>query len=262
MKLTVGGHGVFATTGGKEFDPSLPGVIFIHGAGNDHTVWQLPARYFAYHGRAVLAPDLPGHGLSAGKPLGSVGAMADWIVRLVEASGLEEVSLSGHSMGALVALAAAARLGERATALALLGVAGRIPVHPALLDAAKRNDHRAFEMIVAWGFAPKAQIGGHKAPGVWMTGGGMRLFERIRDGVFAIDLAACNAFDGTEKLAETIRCPTILILGQRDRLTPPNGAKDLAARFADARVTILPECGHMMLTEKPDETLDALREVL
>lgn len=262
MELRVNGHPVFAATGGKTFDPAKPGVIFLHGAGNDHTVWQLPARYFAYHGRSVLAVDLPGHGRSGGDPLASVDAIADWVVDLVETSGLKETALAGHSMGALIALAAAAKLKKKVTALALLGVAGRIPVHPNLLEAAKRNDHVAFEMIVAWGFGPKSQIGGHRAPGVWMTGGGMRLLERIRDGVFGIDLEACDAFDGAETLAAAVACPTLLVLGERDRLTPPKGARELAGHFKDARMVVIPDSGHMMLAENPDETLDALREVL
>lgn len=262
MELSVNGSPVFAATGGKAFDPEQPSVIFLHGAGNDHTVWQQPARYFAYHGRSVLAVDLPGHGRSGGEPLTSVEAIADWVVDLVDASGLKETALAGHSMGALIALAAAAKLKERATALALLGVAGRIPVHPNLLDAAKRNDHVAFEMIVAWGFGPKSQIGGHRAPGVWMTGGGMRLLERIQEGVFGIDLEACDLFDGAETLAADVTCPTLFALGERDRLTPPKGARELASHFKDARIVVIPESGHMMLSEKPDETLDALRLVL
>ena len=130
MELDVNGHTVFAATGGKPFDPEKPGVIFLHGAGNDHTVWQLPARYFAYHGRSVMAVDLPGHGRSGGEPLTSVDAIADWVVDLFKATGLKEVALAGHSMGALIALAAAAKLKKKVTALALLGVAGRIPVQP------------------------------------------------------------------------------------------------------------------------------------
>ena len=45
-----------------------PSVLFVHGAANDHMVWALQSRYFAHHGWNVLAPDLPGHGRSAGAP--------------------------------------------------------------------------------------------------------------------------------------------------------------------------------------------------
>ena len=78
MRLDVDGSEIFVGTGGRDFDPALPAVVFLHGAGMDHTVWALLARAFAHHGFAVLAPDLPGHGHSAGAALSSIAALADW----------------------------------------------------------------------------------------------------------------------------------------------------------------------------------------
>ena len=109
MKLTVQGREAYAYTGGKPFDPALPCVVFIHGAMCDHSVWTLLARWFAHHGHGVLAPDLPGHMRSAGPALASVEAMADWLLALLDEAGVARAALVGHSMGSLVALAAAAR---------------------------------------------------------------------------------------------------------------------------------------------------------
>src|SRR5215468_1998872 len=109
--FTVDGHEVFATTGGTAFDPAKPVVLFLHGAGFDRTVWRLQTRWFAHHGRSVLAADFPGHGRSEGPPLGSIADMADWAARLIDAAGLKSAALIGHSMGALVALDCAARHG-------------------------------------------------------------------------------------------------------------------------------------------------------
>ena len=89
MKITVDGLGVFATTGGAPFDPAKPTIVFLHGAGFDRTAWRLQTRWFAHHGRSVLAIDFPGHGWSEGKPLESIAAMADWTARLIEAAGLK-----------------------------------------------------------------------------------------------------------------------------------------------------------------------------
>jgi len=113
MELLVDGPqgpaAVYAYTGGKPFDAALPTVVFIHGALNDHSVWTLLARWCAHHGHGVLAVDLPGHGRSAGTPLGSVEALADWVPALLGAAGVARATLVGHSMGSLVALEAAAR---------------------------------------------------------------------------------------------------------------------------------------------------------
>src|SRR5689334_15058853 len=100
---------IFVGTGGRAFSPSLPTVLLLHGAGLDHTVWVLLARWFAHHGCSVMAPDLPSHGRSGGELLGSIEAMADWTAALIERSGAGKAALIGHSMGSLVALETAAR---------------------------------------------------------------------------------------------------------------------------------------------------------
>src|SRR5260370_42556011 len=83
VQLVVDGAKIFAGTGGRDFDPALPTVVFLHGAGLDHTVWALLARWFAHRGFDVLAPDLPGHGRSEGEPLESIAAMADFTAALI-----------------------------------------------------------------------------------------------------------------------------------------------------------------------------------
>lgn len=262
MELTVAGQRVHVGTGGADFDRALPLIVFLHGAGLDHTVWALPARYFAHRGRAVLAVDLPGHGKSEGAPLPSIGAMADWVAELLDAVGAQKAALAGHSMGALVALEAAARHAGRVGALVLLGAAAKMPVHPDLLAAAEANDHAAFDLMTAWGFGPAGQLGGARVPGAWLMGGGERLLERVRPGVLHADLAACNAYAGGTDAAAKVACPTAVVMGAEDRMTPAKAGARLADAIPGARAVTIPACGHMMLAEKPDETLDALKTIL
>src|SRR5438552_3343674 len=87
MQLSVNGADIFVATGGRPFDPSLPTVVMLHGAGFDHSTWALHSRWFAHHGYSVLAPDLPAHGRSSGAPLPTIAAMADWTADLLDASG-------------------------------------------------------------------------------------------------------------------------------------------------------------------------------
>src|SRR6202795_3235281 len=98
MQLSVNGIETFVATGGREFDTSLPAVVFLHGAGFDHTTWALHSRWFAHHGHGVLAPDLPAHGRSSGAPLPDIAAMADWTAALLDAAGTTTAKLVGHSM--------------------------------------------------------------------------------------------------------------------------------------------------------------------
>ena len=117
MRIAVNGGDVYVATGGRNFNSSKPLMIFLHGAGMDHSVWALLARAFAYHGCAVLAPDFPGHGRSAGAPLTSIAALADWTAALIDAAGAKAARLVGHSMGSLVALETAARHPAKVTGL-------------------------------------------------------------------------------------------------------------------------------------------------
>src|SRR5512134_4136239 len=127
---------IYAYTGARALAPEQPAVVFVHGAANDHSVWLLQSRYFAHHGRGVLALDLPGHGRSGGAALVSVDAIADWIVDVLDAAGLERAALVGHSLGALAVLDCAARHPARVEKIALLGPAVPMEVSDALLAAA------------------------------------------------------------------------------------------------------------------------------
>jgi pimeloyl-ACP methyl ester carboxylesterase len=259
MQLLVNGIDTFVATGGQPFDPSLPAVVFIHGAGFDHSVWALQSRWFAHHGFAVLAPDLPGHGRTPGAPLKTIGEMADWIAALIAASGATTVELIGHSMGSLIALETAARHPARVSALRLIGTAATMTVGPDLLKAAEANDHDAIDMVTIWGLGPSAEIGGNLAPGLWMHGGALRVLEATKPGVLFNDLNACNAYDNALAAAAKVTVPATVIIGERDMMTPAKSGKALAAALPNVRTVVLRGAGHTMMTERPDELLMALR---
>lgn len=262
MYLTVDDTRIYAYTANHAVDAAKPTVVFIHGAANDHSVWALQSRYFAYHGWNVLALDLPGHGKSAGRASADIGALADWICRVLDAAGVKKASLVGHSMGSLVALETAARHGTRVTKIALIGTAVPMPVSESLLDASKANDHVAYELINAFAHSPTGQIGGNRVPGLWMTGNNMRLMERSAPGVLHADFSACNAYTGGLDAAAKVRCPALLLLGKRDQMTPIKAARDVAARLTNAKTVVLDGAGHALMAEQPDAVLDALIEFL
>ena len=259
MQLTVNGSDIFIATGGKAFDPSLPTVVFLHGAGMDHTAWALHDRWFAHHGYNVLAPDLPGHGRSPGKPLASIAEMADWTAALLDAAGAANAKLIGHSMGSLIALETAARHPAKVSGLALVGTAAAMTVGPDLLKAAEANNHDAVDMVSIWGLGHQAGLGGSLAPGLWMHGGAQRILERCKPGVLFNDLAACNAYQNAVAAAATVKVPATLVLGERDMMTPAKAGKALAAALPGSRTVVLAGAGHMMMAERPDELLAALQ---
>lgn len=257
MYLNVNGQNVFAATGGKDFDPSKPAVVFLHGAGFDHSTWALYTRWHAHNGFAVLAPDLPGHGLSGGKPLTSVAEMADWVAALIGASGAKNARLVGHSLGSLIAIETAARHPDVVSSLALIASAPAMPVSDALLEAARKGSPDAIAMMTLWGFGSRAALGGSLSPGNWMIGKSIRVLEANKPGVLYTDLAASNAYNATES-AQKINAPVTIVLAERDLMTPAKNGKALAAMIQKAKTTVLPGAGHMLLAERPDEVLKAI----
>jgi pimeloyl-ACP methyl ester carboxylesterase len=275
MELEINGQAAYAYTGGKPFDAALPCVVFIHGAQNDHSVWGLQSRWFAHHGFAVLAVDLPGHGRSAGRPLPSIEDLADWIALLLEKvmrSGIpfrdgagdtaKNVSLVGHSMGSLTALECASRHPARISRIALVGTAVPMPVSDALLGAAKDKEPKAIGMINTWSHSPRGTIGGNTVPGMWMLGASRRLMERQKPGVLHNDLAACNAYTHGMDAAAALACPALIISGSRDMMTHPKAAAKLGAVIKDARSVSLDGAGHALMAEQPDAVLDAVRKFI
>lgn len=258
MELVVDDRRVFLADQGKGLDPARPSVLFVHGAGMDHSVWPLQARYFAYRGWNALALDLPGHGRSGGELLVSIEAMADWLAHLIRGLGIAQPALVGHSMGALIALELAARHFHQAARLALLGAAPAMPVHPALLEAAGRPEPLGPELICDWGFGPAGHLGGHRSPGSWMQGHALKLLAQSAGTRLRTDLAACDAYKGGLAAAGGVRCPTLVLAGAADRMTPARQGAKLADAIEGAKLITLPGSGHMMMVEQPDATLDGL----
>jgi pimeloyl-ACP methyl ester carboxylesterase len=80
--------------------------------------------------------------------------------------------------------------------------------------------------------------------------------------VLHADLNACNAYGEPLERLDAIRCPTLLLLGEQDMLTPRRATKAITERITNTRTVVLPGCGHMMTAEQPDAVLDALRGFL
>lgn len=266
MELVIrasGGAKAYAYTGGKPFNPALPCVVFVHGAQNDHSVWGLQSRWFANHGYAVLAVDLPGHQRSDGPALATVEDMADWVMALVQAAGVRAPALVfGHSMGSLIALECAARHPDQVRGIALLATAYPMKVSDALLDASLNDEGRAIGMVNAWSHSSLANKPSAPGPGSWLQGINQRLMERIaqRDPdahVFHNDFQACNRYAHGDEAAAAVRCPALFVNGSKDLMTSPKLAAALAAKMASASIVTVP-CGHNMMGERPDDVLDAL----
>lgn len=262
MNFTVDGRQAFVYTAAHALDPAKPSVVFAHGGGLDHSWFGLQSRYFGYHGCNALALDFPGHGRSAGPPIGSVVEMADWLMRVLDAAKIDKASVVGHSMGSLVALECAARHPQRIERIALLGIAYPMKVSDAFLKAAQENRHDAYDMETIWGHAPQVPLGGNPNPGMWMYGDTLARLERLAPGVLYSDLKACHEYAGGEAAAAKVKCPVLFILGRRDQMTAPRSGLAFAQTVPGAQVVQIAPSGHSLMAESPDAVLDALTAFL
>jgi pimeloyl-ACP methyl ester carboxylesterase len=265
MQLSVQGRTAYAYTGGKPLDAALPCVVFIHGALHDHSVWTLLARWFAHHGHAVLAVDQPGHVRSAGPVLPDVEALADWVLALLDAAGVERAALVGHSMGSLIALEAAAHAPDRVTHLAMLGTAYPMKVSAALLDMARDSPLKAIDMTNAFSHSTFAAKPSYPGPGSWLHGGNRALMRRVQAGqsevnLFHHDFSVCDRYANGMQAAALVRCPVSLIVGEHDQMTSPKLTREIALALK-AQVHRVP-AGHSMMSEAPDAVLALLRSAL
>jgi pimeloyl-ACP methyl ester carboxylesterase len=262
VKFEIGGKRAFAYTAAHELDPAKPTVVFVHGAGLDHSGFGLQSRYFGYHGRNVLALDLPGHGRSEGPPLPSIAAMADWLSNFLRTLKIQKASVVGHSMGSLVSLELAARYPEQCERIALIAVGYPMKVAEPFLEAARNNDYAAFDMQTIWGHSPQVALGANPNPGMWMYGDSLARLERLGRGVLYNDLKACNDYGSGAESAGKVKCPVLFIIGRRDVMTPPRAVKLLQEKLPGARTVEIAPSGHALMAEAPDATLDALIEFI
>ena len=255
MELVVRGAKTYAATGGKDFDPSLPTVLFIHGSGLDHRGWALQTRWFAFHGFSVLAPDLPAHSLSEGEALESIEDMGVWLNDFMEAASVKSAHVVGHSQGFLCALELAKNHPEKVKSLSAIGTAASIPVNPVLIETAKKSAVSAAEMMLQWGFGELAHMGESAVPGMQPIAIGRQIMGK---NPLAQDLQACADYGAGAQIASSLDVPAHVILAGADKMTPIKGGLALA-ELLKAETTILKEYGHMLPIEAPRQCLDALK---
>jgi len=264
MKLVVNGFETHVATGGREFDASVPSVLFLHGSGLDHRSFALQTRWFAYNGFGVLAPDFPGHSLSAGEPPASIEESSAWLLDFLDAAGVESAHAIGHSQGFLSALELASSKPERFKSLTGIGTAAAIPVNPMLIETARKSAVEAADMMLQWGFSSQIHMGISPTPGMQPIAVGRHIMSA---NPLAVDLQSCADYlagaAAVEKIAAlgSAKLPSALILAGQDKMTPLKAGL-VVAQTLDAKLTVLEDYGHMLPIEAPKKVLAALRDFI
>ncbi|MDJ0496244.1 MAG: alpha/beta hydrolase [Acidimicrobiia bacterium] len=225
-------------------------LVFVHGAGLSGASWRPQTSFFA----ESVAVDLPGHGKSTGEAHDSVPAYAGWLERHMRSLSPGPVTLVGHSLGSLIVLETAARNPDFVDRLVLIATAATMPVNRDLLAKAKEKDAAAAAMVIKWSLREP----GYGRPKPWVVEISNAYTTAAENGVLARDLTACDTYAGATAAASTVRCPTLLILGERDVMTKPAAAQPLAAALEDARIVMMEGAGHMLPLENANDVNDAI----
>jgi len=228
----------------------------MHGSGLTHIVWSLHEQFLASKGYSILSLDLPGHGGSEGPAIKSIEEIADWIQKLMKNLKINEISFVGHSQGCLVGLEFASRFPKLIKSLNLIAGSYELPVNPDLINYADRGDMKSVELMMKWGYeGVKKFIGGNPVQKI------INSPRQIQEGL-AVDLRACNNYKNGSKAASEINCPTLCILGDKDKMVPLNKGKQLAEKIKNSELQVLKECGHMIIFEKAFEMREIVKNFI
>ena len=234
-------------------------LLFLHGVGDVPQNEELLGRLGRQH--RVIAPRTPGFGGSTGtEHLLDLHDLIYYELDLLDALGLRDLPVVGHSLGAMVAAELAAVQPKRFSALVLVAPLGRWnPAHPvadffsmspADLAAATYHDP-ASAVAQAAGKAPED----HEAYIAFML-------DRAKSLATAAKYLWPIPNRGLGKRLHRIAAPTLLIWGESDRIVPPGYAEDFQAGIRRTQVEIIRQAGHLPQVEQPDLLAEAILRFL
>ncbi|MGB7288436.1 MAG: alpha/beta hydrolase [Salaquimonas sp.] len=262
MKIFIRGNEVHVATGGKAHQEGKKFVVFLHGAGNSHLTWVSQSRAIAYDGYNVIAPDMPGHNLSAGDPIEGIEAQADWYVELLKALDCKGAVLVGHSQGGIIAMEIARKAPELVAGIGFVATAAAIPVNDMLINMAEKKQDRAISSMTSWGLGPQSHMHDNTWPGASNVFYGLEVMELNQMAALPRDLKACATYDKGLETAASLNIPTICIFAEKDKMTPVKFGKALAGALSNNEMHIIANSGHTLPHEKPREVNALLRGFL
>ena len=246
-------------------------LLLLHGLGGAASNWVELAPALA-RDRRVLVLDLPGHGGSSPLPSApTLNPFADVVATVAEREGMLPAAVVGHSLGGVVALRLALRRPGSVTALVLAAAAGissatraketwvtlLVLARPARLVAPLRR----LIARVAWLRYP---VFGH-----WEVADPAAFSARAVEGFLAGPALHTDIGDAGRALVHDdprtdlhrVRCPALVVWGARDRLVPLEDGVEYARRLR-APFRVVPDCGHLLIGERPGACREAIESFL
>ena len=247
---------VFVSDSGQGIDKKKATIVLLHGSGLSHIVWSLTEQYLSNQNYNILAIDLPGHGNSEGNCLKSIEEISDWLEKVFIELNISELTIIGHSQGCLEALEYSSKYSKRVKNLIFIGGSYRMPVNQDLIDLAKSGDDKSIQLMMKWSYEnSKKFIGGNPVEKI------INSPRNIRE-VLATDLVACNNYKNGSEALSSIKCPTLFIFGELDKMINIEKSKKFAELIPNSKTHIIKDCEHMIMFEKAFEMREKIPEFL
>ncbi len=238
---------------------SGPTVVLLHGLTGNRDDWAPVGRRLIHAGFEVVAIEHRGHGQSTvGSEGYGVPRLAADVVQVLSALNLRGITLVGHSMGAMTAMAAMIEhpevAGERIERLAVVCTTG------SLSDIRSQVGLRALSLKLTDWFAvfdKRMRVGAglmamSRNPNLELVDHLIESTGRISSQTRRQATAALAEYDISNSLC-LLNVDTMIVAGSRDRLTPPRFSKALADRIPGARLRVIDGGGHMLMLDRADE---------
>ncbi|MEM2987786.1 MAG: alpha/beta hydrolase [Candidatus Bathyarchaeia archaeon] len=213
-------------------------LIFIHGAGGNHRIWENQTKYF---GNAI-AIDLPGHPIGKGRT--AIDDYVEYVKKFCDRKNLRKIVMIGHSMGGAITQKFALTYPEYLKAIVLVCTGAKLKVAPIIFEEIKRNYENLMELMKNYAFSAKTPVE--------IKDKTVEIMKRVKPEVLYGDFEACDKFDVMGYL-NRINLPTLIICGKEDLLTPVEFSEYLRDNIPNAKLRVLEDAGHMVMLEKPGE---------
>ncbi len=237
-------------------------VIFLHAFPLNRSMWDGEMAALLQEGRyRLVALDWRGFGESEiTSHISTMEQFADDVAGLMDTLGMQDAILCGLSMGGYAAFAFLRKYPQRVRGLVLADT------RPAADTAEGRaNRENVANIAETQGTEAIADLQLPKLITEETRQNQPEVEARIRQminaatpqGIAAASRGMAQRADSTDLLA-TIACPTLVIVGEQDALTPPSIAQDYAAKIPGAQYVVIPRAGHLSNLEQPEAFLQAL----
>ena len=234
-----------------ETQGSGPPIVFIHGLGATSNVWHAQRVTLSKYFR-VIVYDRSGCGRTPKASGGySIDGWADELAGLLDHLGISAAVVVGHSLGSMIAQRFAAKYQSRVRALILAGGEAELGAAGKQILTDRAAVIRAEGLTGAVDQWLAGVLSAHTREANPALAGLLRAtFLSYDNDAYAAQCLALRDGDVRGDDAH-ICCPTLLLVGDQDPVTPLSWQQQIAARIPDSRIRIIPETAHMTMLESP-----------